>query len=270
MFVQRSVTSVVDGISNRSASSGCSPLIWSTTFWITAPSWAEGRPLVSRTLVRSGVVEVDDEADAPAGHPHADPDAVVLRVHQVHVVAAIGRLLVLEEEVRAEDRRPGATGAAADVLGPGVVRVAGRAQTVARIAADEVAAVVADREPLGIRPRHLRADAAVEPERRDVATARAAARPARGHPAAGPRAVHEAQVVRLDRRPRATADRTAASAASAASAATTAGAATGVGLRDGGLGRDRLRNRSEGALRDRAERGAVTALGRGRDRDHDP
>ena len=52
MFVQRSVTSVVDGISNRSASSGCSPLMWSTTFWITAPILADRRPDVSRTLVR--------------------------------------------------------------------------------------------------------------------------------------------------------------------------------------------------------------------------
>ena len=51
-----------------------------------------GRP-VSPPKVRSGVVEVDHEADPPAGDPDADPDPVVRRVHQVDVVAAAGRLL---------------------------------------------------------------------------------------------------------------------------------------------------------------------------------
>ena len=71
------------------------------------------------------VVEVDDEADPSARDPHADADAVVLLVHQVDVVAAVVRLLALEEPVRAEHGRSGTTGAAADVLGPGVVGVSG-------------------------------------------------------------------------------------------------------------------------------------------------
>ena len=120
---------------------------------------------------------------------------------------------------------------------------------------------------LAYGPRHLGADAAVEPERRDVATAGAAAGPARGDPAAGPRAVHEAEVVRLDRRPRAAADRTAAAAAAAAATAAAAGGRLGDGrLRRGRLRRPSGRRPSPTA----AERGAVAAAGRGRDGDHDP
>ena len=47
------------------------------------------RPSVHRWS-GSGVVEVDHEADPPARDPDADADPVVGRVHQVHVVAAVG------------------------------------------------------------------------------------------------------------------------------------------------------------------------------------
>ena len=139
-FVQTRLTSAGVGISYRSASSGCSLVMWMTTLRITAgssrcrparrlrpdgPGSAAHGPGADRVLAR--VVEVDDQADAPAGHPDADPDPVVRRVHQVHVVAAAVRLLALEEEVRAEDRRVRVAGAAAEVLGPAVARVAGGA-----------------------------------------------------------------------------------------------------------------------------------------------
>ena len=47
-------------------------------------------PVRTGPMVPLRVVEVDDEADATARHPHADADAVVGGVHQVHVVAAVG------------------------------------------------------------------------------------------------------------------------------------------------------------------------------------
>ena len=77
-------------------------------------------------MVPSGVVEVDHEADAAAGHPDADPDPVVRGVHQVDVVAAAVRLLALEEEMRGEHGGAGAARPAADVLRPAVAGVAGR------------------------------------------------------------------------------------------------------------------------------------------------
>ena len=58
-----------------------------------------------------------------------------------------------------------------------------------------------DREPLGVRPADLRADPGVELERRDVASARAAAVAGRGDPAAGPGAVHQARGSRSRPRP---------------------------------------------------------------------
>ena len=58
---------------------------------------------VSPPMVRLGVVEVDHQADPSARDPDADPDPVVGRVHQVHVMAAVVRLLALEEEVGGED-----------------------------------------------------------------------------------------------------------------------------------------------------------------------
>src|SRR6188768_3140764 len=87
------------------------------------------------------VVEVDDEPDPAARHPYADPDAVVLRVHQVHVVAAVVRPLALEEQVRPKNRAVRVARAAAEVLSPDVARVAGGAEPVAGVAADEVAAL---------------------------------------------------------------------------------------------------------------------------------
>ena len=151
--------------------------------------------------------------------PDADADAVVLLVHEVDVVAAVVRLLGLEEAVRTEHGRLGVARPATDVLGPGVVAVAGPAEPVARVAADEVAAVRPERELPRVRPRHLAADALVELQRGDGTAARAAAAAGRGDPAAGAGAVHEAQVVRLDRRPAAAADRPTATAAATAGAA---------------------------------------------------
>src|SRR4051794_8585401 len=161
-------------------------------------------------MVRSGVVEVDHQADTASRHPHADPDTVVLRAHQVRVMTAAVRLLALVEQVRRENGGFGATAAAADILGPRVVVVSGAAEAIARAAADEMAAIGADREPLGVRPRDLRADTGIELERCDVASARAAAGTRRGDPATGPGAVHESEVVGFDRSPAAAADRAAA------------------------------------------------------------
>ena len=114
----------------------------------------------SDPMVPLGVVEVDDERTRPPDTQTPIPTRSYLRVHQVHVVAAVVRLLALEEEVRAEDGAVRVAGAAAEVLGPDVARVAGRAQPVAGVAADEVAALVADRELLGVRPGDLGADPA--------------------------------------------------------------------------------------------------------------
>src|SRR5206468_6261998 len=98
-------------------------------------------------------------ADPTARDPDADPDPIVHRVHQVDVMPAVGRLLVLEEEVRAQHRGIRVPGPAAEVLGPSIRGVASTTETVARVTADEVAAVGADRQLLGVWPAELRADA---------------------------------------------------------------------------------------------------------------
>src|SRR4051794_19846491 len=124
-------------------------------------------PQVTSPMVLSGVVEVDDEADSAAGRPDADPDAVVFRIHQVDVVAAVVRALALEEEVRREDRGPRIAGPTAEVLRPPIARVARRLQPVGRAAADEMAAQILRRQHPGVRTRDLRADPGVELEGRD-------------------------------------------------------------------------------------------------------
>ena len=73
-FVQRRPTSPGEGGSYRSASSGCSLLRCRMTLRITSRSSPPGDALVSPTMVRSGVVEVDHQADPPARDPDADPD----------------------------------------------------------------------------------------------------------------------------------------------------------------------------------------------------
>ena len=89
-------------------------------------------------------------------------------------------------------------------------------------------------QQLGVRPGDLAADPAVDDQRCDVPASRAAARPAGGHPAAGPGAVHEPQVVALDGTPAAATDRTAAAGRG------------GLGLADGRSDRrGRLGNRLE-------------------------
>src|SRR5258705_1035462 len=117
-------------------------------------------------MVRSGVVEVDHEADPARVHPDADPDAIVGAVHQVDVVAARVRLLALEEEVRTEHGGIRVARSTAEVLRPPVARVARPPEAIAWVAADEVAALVADRQPLGVGPAELRADTAASLEGR--------------------------------------------------------------------------------------------------------
>src|SRR2546423_11583919 len=104
-FVQTNATSVGPGSASTSASSGCSFIRWITTFRITAP------PLLS-----ARVVEVDRQPNAAGGNPDTQPHAVVLGVHQVHVVSAAVGPLGLEEQVRAQDRLDRVAGAAAQVL----------------------------------------------------------------------------------------------------------------------------------------------------------
>ena len=105
---------------------------WMTTFRITGRSRARRRrrhrpdghppdgPPGERRGPRSGVVEVDDQADPAAGDPDADAAPVVVGVHEVPVVAAVVRLLALEVQVRAEDRVERVARPAAEVLGPAV------------------------------------------------------------------------------------------------------------------------------------------------------
>ena len=125
-LVQRSPTSPGPGASNRSASIGCSFMMWSTAFRITAMRWLGARVQTADVQpgrsVRSGVVEVDHQADLAARDPDPDPDPVVGRVHQVDVVATGVRPLALEEQVRAEDRGARTPRPAADVLGPAIAR----------------------------------------------------------------------------------------------------------------------------------------------------
>src|SRR5688500_11188588 len=89
MFVQRTPRSTDVGSSNRSTTTGCSLLRWSTTLRITGPWWAPAPPSGGTRWSRLGVVEVDDQAHPPGGHPDADTGAIVLAVHHVHVVAAV-------------------------------------------------------------------------------------------------------------------------------------------------------------------------------------
>src|SRR5688572_9077737 len=165
------------------------------------PWWAAATPFGVARWSGLGVVEVDDQPHAPAGNPDADPGAVVLAVHHVDVVTAEVGLLTLEVQVATEDRALGIARAASEVLCPAVARVAGPAQAVAGVAADEVAAVAPDREPLGIRASDLAADPGIELEGGDVPTAGAAAAAAGSDPATCPRAVHQAHVVTLHGRP---------------------------------------------------------------------
>src|SRR5204863_2537319 len=106
-------------------------------------------------------VEVDHQPDATAGHPHPDADLVEPRVHEVAVVAAVVGALALEVQVRAEDRAVRVARAAAEVLAPAVAGVARTAEAVARGPADEVIALVVDREPLRVRTRDVGADGRV-------------------------------------------------------------------------------------------------------------
>src|SRR5215212_12212749 len=125
-----------------SARSGCSPLRWMTTLRITGRSCGYERASSSSRWSGSGVVEVDHQPHAAARDPYPDPDPVVFRVHEVHVVAAVVWALGLEEEVRAEDGSAGVAGPAAEVLGPPVAREAAGLQPVRGRAADEVVAQV--------------------------------------------------------------------------------------------------------------------------------
>src|SRR5829696_2263917 len=191
------------GMANRSHSSGCSLATWMQTLRITG-AWSRtgAGPSPARRSRwggrASGVVEVDDEPDPAPGHPDADAGTVVGRVHEVPVVAAVVRLLGLEEQVRAQDGGRCPAGATADVLRPPVAREAGPPEAVVGAAADEVAALVAGRQELGVGPGHLAADPGAQAQRGDVASAGRGAGAARGDPAARPGAVHEPQVVPLD------------------------------------------------------------------------
>src|SRR4051812_27701088 len=101
--------------------------MWMTAFRITgrcSPRAAAGGPDPMVPASRLRVVEVDHEADAAARHPHADPHPVVRRVHEVHVVAAVVRALVLEEEVRAQHGAVRVPAATTEVLGPAIAVVA--------------------------------------------------------------------------------------------------------------------------------------------------
>src|SRR5688572_29367092 len=200
------------------------------------PWWAAATPFGVARWSGLGVVEVDDQPHAPAGNPDADPGAVVLAVHHVDVVTAEVGLLTLEVQVAAEDRALGIARAASEVLRPAVARVAGAAQAVAGVAADEVAAVAPDREPLGVRPGDLAADAGIELEGGHISATGTAAIATGGDPAARPGAVHQAHVVALDRGP--------AAAAGGAAGGSAAGDGNGarLGLRYG------LELRSEGDL----------------------
>ena len=118
-FVQRRPTSLFPGSSNRSASSGCSLLRWRIALRITDASCARAVPSGEGPDGPGlGVVEVDDEADPPRRHPHADAHAVVLAVHHVDVVAAVVRLLALEVAVAAQDGAVRVARTAAEVLRP--------------------------------------------------------------------------------------------------------------------------------------------------------
>src|SRR3990172_12295132 len=204
MFVHTRSASPGLGTSKRSASTGCSLVRWMTALRITAGG--------------SGVVEVDDEADPAAGDPDPDAHPVVLRVHQVDVVATAVRLLALEEEVRPQHGGVRVPAPAAQVLCPDVARVARCAKAVAGGAAGEVAADVVDGQLLGVGPRDAGRDPGVLPQGGDVPATGAVGAAARGHQAARPGAVHEAQLVALDGGPGADTDAPAAPTAATAAA----------------------------------------------------
>src|SRR5204862_1024246 len=195
--------------------------MWMTTLRITPASSPAGclsspaRWSRSQADRSERVVEVDDQAHSTARNPHANADPVVGRVHEVHVMAAVVGPLALEIEMRAEDRGIRVARPTAEILGPPVAGVARGPKAVARIAADEVAAQVVDRELPRVRPRDVRRDAGRELERSHAPAAGAAAGAGRGDPAASPRAVHELQVVGLDGSPRSAAHGTAARRAAA-------------------------------------------------------
>src|SRR4051794_37282705 len=109
-FVQTRLTSVEVGMSYRSAVTGWSAARWMMALRITggsSPALTGLSPArwSGRTVVRAGpwprgpdserVVEVDDDAYPTARHPDPDPDTVVHRVHQVHVMATAVRPLAL-------------------------------------------------------------------------------------------------------------------------------------------------------------------------------
>src|SRR6516164_7423392 len=100
--------------------------------------------------------------------------------------------------MRSEHRLVRVAGAAADVLRPPIARVARAPEAIARVAADEVAAVTVDGEQPRVRPADLRADPGIELERGDIPSARAAASAGRRHPSPGAGAVHQPEVVGLD------------------------------------------------------------------------
>src|SRR6476646_7801251 len=103
-------------------------------------------------MVPLGVVEVDDEPHPTRRHPDPEADAVVHRLHEVHVVTTVVRPLALEVQVTPEHRRIRVPGSTAEVLGPLVTPEAGPPQSIARGAVDEVVADVAGGEQLRVRP----------------------------------------------------------------------------------------------------------------------
>src|SRR3990172_7360339 len=189
-FEHTSTVSPGSGTASRSTRRGCSPVMCTT-----AP----------RIMAALRVVEFGHETDASAGDPDADADDREAGVLDVPPVAAVGRHLALEEEVRAEHRTVRVARAAAEVLGPAVAAVTAAVEPVAGITVGIVAADAARGEELRIRPRHPRRYAGAQRERRHIvavpAAAVADAAPVRLHPAAGTRAVEEAEVVLLHAQP---------------------------------------------------------------------
>src|SRR3989337_1820920 len=113
-FEHTSTVSPGSGTASRSTRRGCSPVMCTT-----AP----------RIMAALRVVEFGHETDASAGDPDADADDREAGVLDVPPVAAVGRHLALEEEVRAEHRTVRVARAAAEVLGPAVAAVTPAAGT---------------------------------------------------------------------------------------------------------------------------------------------
>src|SRR3990172_4258515 len=181
-FEHTSTVSPGSGTASRSTRRGCSPVMCTT-----AP----------RIMAALRVVEFGHETDASAGDPDADADDREAGVLDVPPVAAVGRHLALEEEVRAEHRTVRVARA--------VAAVTAAVEPVAGITVGIVAADAARGEELRIRPRHPRRYAGAQRERRHIgavpAAAVADAAPVRLHPAAGTGAVEEAEGVLLHAQP---------------------------------------------------------------------